>query len=76
MSMRYSYWAQAYDHCQRELGKQHNAAIRALAFKWLRIVFRCWQDRSVYDEAKYLFALKQRQSPLLNYMMLPIEAAA
>lgn len=66
MSVRYSYWAQAYYRYQRELGKQHNVAIRALAFKWLRIVFRCWQDRSVYDEAKYLFALKQRKSPLLN----------
>jgi hypothetical protein len=47
---------------QRHKGKTHQAAIRALAFKWIRIVFRCWQDNRPYDEVKYLMALK-RNSP-------------
>jgi hypothetical protein len=34
--------------------------VRALAFKWLRILYRCWIDRKPYDETKYLFALKRR----------------
>jgi transposase len=76
MSVRYSFWAEAYYRCQREKGKQHNVAIRALAFKWLRILFRCWKDRRPYDEAKYLFALKQKNSPLLQYMTQPLELAA
>ena len=34
--------------------------------EWIRIVFRCWQNRTPYDETTYLTALKQRGSPLLN----------
>jgi hypothetical protein len=41
-------------------------ALRALAFKWIRIMHRCWQNRSPYDEATYLKALKRRGSALLN----------
>ena len=49
-------------------GKQHHAAIRALAFKWQRILFRCWKDQAPYDESKYLAALKKRNSPLLAWL--------
>ncbi len=59
-------WAKAYYDKQRALGKSHQATIRALAFKWIRIIFRCWKDKKPYDEAKYLFALKKRNSDLLN----------
>ena len=75
-SIRYSFWAEAYYNQQREKGKTHNVAVRSLAFKWLRILFRCWKDRRAYDEAKYLFALKQKNSPLLQYMSQPLELAA
>jgi transposase len=76
MSIRYSFWAKAYYSRQRDQGKTHNAAVRSLAFKWLRILFRCWKDRRPYDEAKYLFALKQKNSPLLQYMSRPTDVAA
>jgi transposase len=61
-----SYWAKAYYQQQRANGKRHQAALRALAFKWIRILFRCWKDRKPYDETTYLNALKQRGSPLMN----------
>ena len=48
--------------------------MRALAFKWLRILYRCWKERKPYDEAKYLFAFKQRKAPLLEYMSEPLES--
>lgn len=64
-SIRYSFWAKSFYHMQREKGKSHNMAIRALAFKWIRILWRCWQDRKPYDEAKYLMALKAKGSPLV-----------
>jgi len=32
----YSVWARAYYQQQRERGKDHHAAVRALAFKWIR----------------------------------------
>jgi len=76
MSIRYSCWAQAYYRQQREKGKKHHAAIRSLSFKWLRILYRCWQDRRPYDEAKYLLALQQRNSPLLKYIAEPLTPAA
>jgi transposase len=75
MSIRYSYWAAAYYRQQREKGKKHHVAVRALAFKWLRILYRCWKERKPYDEAKYLFALKQRKAPLLQYMSEPMGSA-
>jgi hypothetical protein len=43
---------------------QNHAALRALAFKWQRILFRCWQDGVAYDESKYIASLRKRNSPL------------
>ncbi len=61
-----SYWAGAYYRQQRAKGSKHQAAVRALAFKWIRILYRCWQDRVPYDESKYLKALERRGSPLVK----------
>ena len=47
-SISQSTWARAYYQQQRGRGKDHQAAVRALAFKWIRILFRCWQDRVAY----------------------------
>jgi transposase len=63
-SIAHSQWARNYYQQQRERGKGHHAAVRGLAFKWIRIVFRCWKDEVVYDENKYLAALAKRNSPL------------
>lgn len=59
-----SAWARAYYQRQRNKGNGHHAAVRALAFKWIRIVFRCWKDGVAYDERKYLATLVKRGSPL------------
>ena len=59
-----SVWARAYYDQQRANGSGHHAAVRALAFKWIRILFRCWKDRKPYDEQTYLAALRRRGSPL------------
>jgi transposase len=56
MSMRYSFWARTYYWELRERVRPHNAAVHALAFKWLRFDFRCWQDRKPYDEATFRFS--------------------
>ena len=61
-----SYWAGLYYRQQRDKGCNHQAAVRALAFKWIRILYRCWQTHTPYNEALYLKALKRRGSPLLN----------
>jgi len=64
-SIAYSVWARSYYQQQRSKGSNHHAAVRALAFKWIRIVFRCWKDSVAYDENKYLAALARRGSPLV-----------
>ena len=61
-----SFWAGAYYRQQRNKGAAHHVAVRALAFKWIRILYRCWQNRRPYDESAYLNALKRRGSPLLE----------
>uniref|UniRef100_UPI000970C905 transposase n=1 Tax=Colwellia sp. UCD-KL20 TaxID=1917165 RepID=UPI000970C905 len=66
-SVRYSFWAKAYYEQQKCKGKPHNTIIRALAFKWIRILFRCWKTKTAYDESTYLEALKRKGSPLLKY---------
>ena len=63
-SILYSTWARAYYDLQKSRGKGHNAAIRSLAFKWIRVIHRCWQTRTPYDEGVYLQALERRGSPL------------
>jgi transposase len=65
-STRHSFWAQVYYQQQRDKGKAHQAAVRALAFKWIRILYRCWQERTPYDESIYLQALKRHNAPLLH----------
>jgi transposase len=63
LSTQQSAWAKAfYDH-QRANGKTHHAATRALAFKWIRILFRCWKDRQPYNEAHYQQRLLARHAP-------------
>jgi len=57
-------WAQAVYQQQRKRGKSHHAAVRVVAFKWIRILFRCWQEQTLYDEQIYLRTLRQRNPEL------------
>ncbi len=66
-SISHSFWARAFYDSHRAKGSSHNATVRALAFKWIRILFRCWVDRTPYDESRYLSALQKRKSPLLRF---------
>lgn len=63
-SRKKSLWARAYYEQKRKAGVDHHAAIRSLAFKWQRILYRCWKDRTLYDEERYLKSLKQHHSSL------------
>lgn len=59
LSIQHCEWANSYYEYQRAKGKRHHAAIRSLAFKWIRIVFRCWKDRTPYDEETYMDSLRR-----------------
>lgn len=67
----HSAWAKAYYFQQKRAGKRHQAILRALAFKWIRIVWRCWQTRIPYDESRYLESLARRRSPLASVLQPP-----
>jgi transposase len=66
-SIRFSQWAREYYDQQRGRGNDHHAALRSLAYKWIRILFRCWKDRKPYNEGQYLEALRRRGSPLAKH---------
>ena len=55
-------WARNYVDYYTGKGKNYNTVVRALAFKWIRILFRCWKDRTPYDDNKYMEILKRRGS--------------
>lgn len=66
-SIRHSFWARAFYTQQRAQGKSHQVAVRALAYKWIRIIYRFWQTRRPYSEVEYLEGLRQKGSTLLKY---------
>jgi transposase len=63
-----SAWAHACYRQQRAAGKGHHAALRTLAFKWIRVLFRCWKTNTPYSESQYLEALQRSQAPLLAFL--------
>jgi hypothetical protein len=65
-SIRHACWARAYSQQQRDKGASHQAAVRALACKWIRLLWRGWQTRTPYNEAVYRSALQQRGAPLIH----------
>ena len=65
-------WAKAFYESQRAKNKRHHTAIRALAFKWIRILYRCWKTNTPYDESVYLTALQRRNSPHLKSLNPPL----
>ncbi len=70
-------WAKAYYERQRAKGSAHHAILRALAFKWLRVLWRCWQKRQPYNEEQFLRQLEKRRSPIAaRARQLALEMAA
>ena len=59
-SLKFCAWARLLFEHQRSKGKSIFAAIRSVAFKWLRILFRCWKNNVAYDENHYLLGLQKR----------------
>jgi len=68
LSIQHSIWARAFYTMKIDRGKTRQMALRALAFKWIRIITKCWKERKAYDELIYLKALQKRKSPILKYI--------
>ncbi len=67
-TVTYCAWAGAYYDSKIAAGMEHHAAIRALAYKWIRIIYRCWKDHVAYNEQKYMQTLKRRQPAWLAFL--------
>jgi hypothetical protein len=61
-SIRSCFWAKSLYHSLRDRGKGHHAAVRAVSFKWIRILFACWKQRIPYDQERYIQTLRTRGS--------------
>ena len=59
-------WARAFYDLKRSEKMKHHAVVRELAFKWQRIVIKCWKIGQPYDEQVYLAALRKHGSPLVT----------
>lgn len=54
LSRRTCPWAEAYYQAHRQRGQSHAAALRCLATRWTKILWRMWQDRTPYDPERHL----------------------
>ena len=61
-------WSRAFYQLQRDRGMKHHAAVRKLAYKWIRILYPLWKNRTSYDPNHYLNSLKAKNHPLLCYL--------
>lgn len=64
-SLQKSEWARVFYQAHCHNPKQHHATVRALAFKWIRIIYRCWKDGRPYNEQIHLADMQCRNSPLM-----------
>ena len=67
-STRFSTWAQAYLKMRTAAGDRYHVILRSLAFKWQRILFRCWKNRQAYDEQRCLQRLRVTGSNLIPFL--------
>lgn len=69
-------WAELlYEHLLAK-GKSRWMAIRIIAFKWIRILWRCWKDHTLYDETRYLRSLQKRGITLYESLSAKLPEAA
>jgi transposase len=67
-SVPFSQWAKAYVQMRKARGDRYQTILRALAFKWQRILFRCWKAREIYDEDRYLKQLRVSGSKIIQFL--------
>lgn len=65
---KWSRWSRAFYRMKRAAGLKHHAAVRALAFKWIRIIYRLWKTKTTYSETAYLQQLHKTGSPLIPFL--------
>jgi transposase len=62
---KHSVWSAAYVQRRQQAGHGFHIILRALAYKWIRILWKCWHDGVPYNEDIYLKRLREKGSPLV-----------
>jgi transposase len=65
-------WAQAYYQKKRGQGMQHAAALRCLAMRWLKILWKMWTEGSTYDGDRHLRDQLKHGSWVIALMPQPV----
>lgn len=63
LSILWSSWARSYYQKARAAKRRHSSILRALAAKWVRILWKCWRTQTPYNEELYLKSLAAKNSP-------------
>lgn len=61
-------WSKAYYQLQRSRGMKHNAAIRKLAVRWIRILFVIWKTKTPYNPAQYLAVIRTKNPDIIPFL--------
>jgi transposase len=76
LSIPKSGWAQAYFYEQIALGHSMARAHRALANRWLSVIWKLWHTGEIYDEARHVADRARRGQPLpVMHTALPVIAS-
>jgi transposase len=65
---RWCPWSKAYYRLQRDKGMKHHAAVRKLASRWIRILYRVWKTRRAYDADAYLTTIKRKNPAIIPFL--------
>lgn len=61
-------WSKAYYNWQRSRGMKHHAALRKLASRWIRILYRVWKSRTPYDPDQYIETIKRKNPDIVPFL--------
>lgn len=61
-------WSKAYYKLQRSRGMQHQAAVRKLASRWIRVLYAVWKSQTPYDPQKYLNIIQARNPEIIRFL--------
>lgn len=68
---KHSVWSAAYVEQRQAAGHGFYVILRALAYKWIRIIWKCWHSGIPYNEQRYLESLRAKGSPLVPEPLTP-----
>lgn len=60
-------WSKAFYKMWKAKGMKRHAILRKLAYKWIRILFRCWKTSTEYCPERYEAIIKLKTPEIIQY---------